>query len=144
MLAQTFGATDLIDATQGDPVEQVKELLHGGVHYSFEAIGLKETAEQAWRMLRAGGTATIIGMIPIGTMIEVSGYELLAERKLQGSMMGSNRFRIDMPRYADFYLAGKLHLDELISGRMKLDEINEGMEALKGGEVARQVINFGA
>ncbi len=143
-LAKTFGATDLIDASQGDPVEQVKELTRGGVHYSFEAIGLKETAEQAWRMLRAGGTATVIGMLPIGTTIEVNGMDLLAERRLQGSMMGSNRFRIDMPRYVDFYLAGKLHLDELISGRMALDQINDGMEALQGGEVARQVIDFDA
>ncbi len=125
-------------------MKQVKELTRGGVHYSFEAIGLKETAEQAWRMLRTGGTATVIGMLPIGTMIEVSGMDLLAERKLQGSMMGSNRFRIDMPRYVDFYLAGKLHLDELISGRMALDQINDGMEALQGGEVARQVIDFDA
>ena len=66
----------------------------------------------------------------------------MQEKKLQGSMMGSNRFRIDMPRYVDFYLNGKLKLDPLISRIISLDEINDGMEALKGGEVARQVIEF--
>ena len=142
-LARRFGATDVVDASAGDPVEQVKALTGGaGVHYSFEAIGLKVAAEQAWSMLRAGGTATIIGMIPFGQKIELNGFEFLSERKIQGSMMGGNRFRIDMPRYIDFYFAGKLHLDELISARLKLSEINDGMAALKKGEVARQVIAF--
>jgi S-(hydroxymethyl)glutathione dehydrogenase/alcohol dehydrogenase len=143
-LAKRFGATDTVNAAEGDPVEAVRQLVRGGVHYSFEAIGLKQTAEQAWGMLRAGGTATVIGMIPVGTKVEIHGPELLSERKLQGSAMGSNRFRIDMPRLVDFYLAGKLHLDELISRRMKLDEINDGMAALRRGEDARQVILFDA
>ncbi len=141
-LARRFGATDVVNASEGDPVEKVKQISGGGVHYSFEAIGLKVAAEQAWQMLRPGGTATIIGMIPFGQKIELHGFDFLAERKIQGSMMGSNRFRIDMPRYIDFYLAGKLHLDELISARLKLDQINDGMAALKKGEVARQVIAF--
>ena len=141
-LARQFGATDTVDATAGDPVEQVKELTGGGVDYAFEAIGLKVTCEQAWRMLATGGTATVIGMVPGGQSIEVPGMDLLQEKKLQGSMMGSNRFRIDMPRYVDFYLNGKLKLDPLISRIISLDEINDGMEALKGGEVARQVIEF--
>ena len=89
-------------------MKMVRELTGGGVHYSFEAIGLKKTAEQAFRMVRTGGIATVIGMIPVGTMIEIHGAELLQEKKLQGSMMGSNRFRVDMPRLVDFYLAGKL------------------------------------
>lgn len=141
-LARQFGATDVIDANAGDPVEQVKELTGGGVDYSFEAIGLKVTCEQAWGMLATGGTATVIGMVPGGQTIEVPGMDLLQEKKLQGSMMGSNRFRIDMPRYVDFYMTGRLMLDPLISRTISLDEINEGMEALQGGEVARQVIAF--
>jgi S-(hydroxymethyl)glutathione dehydrogenase / alcohol dehydrogenase len=141
-LAKKFGATDLINAANGDPVAQVRELVKGGVPYSFEAVGLKQTTEQAWSMLRPGGVATVIGMIPVGTKIELNGYEFLSERKIQGSAMGSNRFRIDMPRLVDFYLAGKLHLDELISRRVKLDEINDGMAALRTGDVARQVIVF--
>lgn len=143
-LASRFGATDLVDASDGDPVERVKELTQGGVEYAFEAIGLKLTAEQAWGMLRPGGTAIVIGMIPLGQKVEVPGHELLREKTLKGSSMGSNRFRVDMPRLVDMYLAGKLKLDELISHRIKLDEINAAMETLKGGDVARQVIVFDA
>ncbi len=141
-LAKQFGATDTVNASEVDPVEAVKEMTHGGVDYSFEAIGLKVTCEQAWGMLRTGGVATVIGMVPPGQSIEVPGMDLLSEKKLQGSMMGSNRFRIDMPQYVDFYLSGKLKLDPLISTRIPLEKINDGMETLKSGEVARQVIDF--
>src|SRR5690606_23151681 len=106
-LARRFGATDVVNPADGDTVKQVRALTDGGVHYSFEAIGLKETTENAFRMLRPGGTATVIGMIPVGTSIELHGPDFLREKKIQGSAMGSNRFRVDMPRYVDFYLAGK-------------------------------------
>ena len=141
-LARKFGATDVVDASDGDAVAKVIEMTSGGVHYSFEAIGLKQTAEQAFQMLRSGGTATVIGMIPPGDMVSLHGVDFLAEKKIQGSMMGSNRFRVDMPRFVDFYLQGRLHLDDLVSNRIKLSDINEGMAALETGEIARSVIMF--
>jgi len=141
-LARKFGATDVINASEADVIGEVREMTGGGVHYSFEAIGLKQTAEQAFKMLGFGGTATIIGMIPVGVHLEIHGPEFLMERKLQGSNMGSNRFRVDMPRFVDFYLQGRLHLDDLISRRIKLEDVNEGMAALETGEVARSVIMF--
>jgi S-(hydroxymethyl)glutathione dehydrogenase/alcohol dehydrogenase len=141
-LAREFGATDLVDASAGDPVEQVLDLTDGGVEFSFEAIGLKITAEQAFAMLQRGGTATIIGMIPEGQKIELPGSDFLDEKKIQGSNMGSNRFRVDMPRYVDLYMSGRLKLDELVSRRIALDEINDGFEAMRRGEVARSVIAF--
>jgi S-(hydroxymethyl)glutathione dehydrogenase/alcohol dehydrogenase len=141
-LARKFGATDVVDASGGDAVQQVIEMTGGGVHYSFEAIGLKVTAEQAFQMLRNGGTATVIGMIPPGDMVTLHGVDFLFEKKIQGSMMGSNRFRVDMPRFVDFYLQGRLHLDDLVSNRIELSDINDGMAALETGEVARSVIIF--
>ncbi len=141
-LAKTFGATDVIDAKDGDPVKQVLELTKGGVHHSFEAIGLKQTAEQAFAMLRRGGTANIIGMIPVGVKIELMGSDFLGEKRIQGSLMGSNRFPIDMPRFVDFYMAGKLHLDQMISQCIKLEAINEAFDELRRGELARSVIMF--
>jgi S-(hydroxymethyl)glutathione dehydrogenase/alcohol dehydrogenase len=141
-LARKFGATDTVNAKEVDAIEAVRELTGGGVHYSFEAIGLKKTAEQAFKMLRRGGTATVIGMIPVGTMVELHGPEFLQERTMQGSNMGSNRFRVDMPRFVEFYLQGRLHLDDLISRRIKLEDVNDGLNALYTGEVARSVIMF--
>jgi S-(hydroxymethyl)glutathione dehydrogenase/alcohol dehydrogenase len=142
-MASEFGATDVIDASSGDVVKKVLDLTNGGVDYSFEAIGAKETAEQAFGMLQAGGTATIIGMIPQGTKIELDGPSFLRERKIQGSSMGSNRFRTDMPRYIEFYLQGRLKLDQMVSQRLSLGDVNGAFEDMKLGTVARSVITFG-
>ncbi|MBB83905.1 MAG: alcohol dehydrogenase [Deltaproteobacteria bacterium] len=141
-LARTFGATDTVDASGGNSVMEIIEMTGGGVDHAIEAVGLKQTAEDCFNMLGSGGTATVIGMIPIGTTVEVQGVALLAEKKLQGSTMGSNRFRIDMPTYANLYLQGRLKLDELVSRTLTLDEINDGFDALRKGEVARSVISF--
>jgi S-(hydroxymethyl)glutathione dehydrogenase/alcohol dehydrogenase len=141
-LAKTFGATDVVDASAVDAVLAVLELTGDGVDHAFEAIGLAATAQQAFSMLRKGGTATVIGMIPLGERIEVDGFQFLMEKRIQGSNMGSNRFRVDMPQYVEWYLAGKLKLDELVSGTMPLEQINEGFANLKAGEVARQLITF--
>ncbi|MBX3491710.1 MAG: Zn-dependent alcohol dehydrogenase [Parvibaculum sp.] len=141
-LAKQFGATDVVNAKDGDPVKQVMDLTNGGVHHSFEAIGLKATAEQSFKMLARGGTANIIGMIPVGVNIELHGAEFLGEKRIQGSVMGSNRFPVDMPRFVDFYMQGKLKLDEMISRRIKLEQVNEAFDELKRGELARSVIVF--
>ena len=141
-LAREFGATDVIDASSGDVETKVKDLTKGGVDYSFEAIGKKETAEQSFSILRAGGAATIIGMIPQGVKIELDGASFLRERRIQGSSMGSNHFRVDMPRYVDFYLQGRLKLDELVSRRLTLEDVNEAFKYMKEGSVARSVMMF--
>ncbi len=143
-IAKELGATDTLNASNADPVQQVRELTGGGVHYSFEALGTKGTAEQAFQMLRPGGTATIIGMVPFGVKIELHGYDFLRDRKLQGTSMGGNRFRVDMPRLLSLWRQGRLKLDHLISGRIKLAEINDGFAALKSAAPVRQLIDFAA
>jgi S-(hydroxymethyl)glutathione dehydrogenase/alcohol dehydrogenase len=141
-LAERFGATDLVDASEVDPVMAVRELSSGGVDYSFEAIGHKVAAEQAYAMVRPGGTATVIGMLPLGTKVEIEGVDFLSEKRLQGCLMGSNRFRLDMPRIVDLYRQGRLLLDDLISDRIGLGQLNGAMDALRTGERARSVIVF--
>ena len=136
-----LGATHIVDASSRDPVQAVIELTGGGADYTFEAIGLKETAEACWESLKTGGTATIIGMIPVGVKIEIEGSGL-RERKLQGCSMGSNRFKFDMPKYIDFYLQGRLLLDEMITRRGRLGDVNEAFRAMKAGEVSRTVLMF--
>jgi S-(hydroxymethyl)glutathione dehydrogenase / alcohol dehydrogenase len=143
-LARTMGATDTLNASNADPVKAVREMTGGGVNYSFEALGTKTTAEQAFQMLRGGGTATIIGMVPLGVKIELHGYDFLRDRKLQGTSMGGNRFRVDMPRLLSLWRQGRLKLDHLISGKLKLDQINDGFAALKSGAPVRQLIDFAA
>jgi S-(hydroxymethyl)glutathione dehydrogenase/alcohol dehydrogenase len=138
--AKELGATHVVDASSRDAVEAIREMTGGGVDYAFEAIGLKKAAEQAFEALRAGGTATVIGMIPMGQKVEIDARWLMRDRKIQGSSMGSNRFRVDMPRYIDFYRQGRLKLDEMISRRGVLEDVNDAFRAMKAGEVARTVL----
>ncbi len=140
--AKELGATHTVDASKDDPVKAIRALTGGGVEYSFEAIGLKKAAEQAFDCLRAGGTATVIGMIPVGQKVEVEGSMFLREKRIQGCTMGSNRFKVDMPKYVDFYQRGLLRLDEMITRRGRLEDVNEAFRAMKAGEVARTVLMF--
>jgi S-(hydroxymethyl)glutathione dehydrogenase/alcohol dehydrogenase len=142
--ARAFGATDFVNASEVDPVKAVIEMTKGGVHHSFEALGMTKTAEQSFNMLRRGGTANIIGMIPVGQSISLMGAAFLGEKRIQGSLMGSNRFPVDMPRLVDMYMAGKLKLDEMISQRLKLEQVNEAFAEMKTGSIARSVIVFDA
>jgi S-(hydroxymethyl)glutathione dehydrogenase/alcohol dehydrogenase len=144
-LALELGATDVVHSGEDDAVMKVLELTGGGVDNAFECIGLASTVQQAVGMIRRGGTAVLVGVVPLGEMVGLHIADItLQEKRVMGSMMGSNRFRVDMPRYVDFYLDGRLKLDEMISSRIGLDGVNDAFEAMKKGEVARQVICFDA
>ncbi|MFT3866750.1 MAG: Zn-dependent alcohol dehydrogenase [Solirubrobacterales bacterium] len=140
-LARRFGATDVVDASSEDAVAAVLALSGGGVDHAIEAVGTPATIQDAFAMLRFGGTATVIG-IPPSTEISLPTDALLAEKRLQGSLMGTNRFYLDVPLYSELYMAGKLDLDTLLSERITLDQINEGLDHLRESDVERTVIVF--
>ena len=140
-LARRFGATDTLLATS-DLAEQIVEMTAGGVDHAIEAVGRADTVQAAFGMLRRGGTATVAGMMPPGVKVEIEGFRLLEERRLQGSNMGSNRFPTDIPRYLDLYMQGRLNLDDLIARPVTLDGIDDAFAALRTGETARSVILF--
>jgi S-(hydroxymethyl)glutathione dehydrogenase / alcohol dehydrogenase len=139
-MAEAFGATDTVNGAEQDPVQAVLDLTGGGVEHAFEVIGKARTAEQAFECLGPGGTATIIGVLPPEAIIRIPGRLLLRDRKLQGCIMGGNRFRIDIPRYLDFWKQGRLKLEEMVSRRLRLEDVNLAFQAMKAGEVARSVL----
>jgi S-(hydroxymethyl)glutathione dehydrogenase/alcohol dehydrogenase len=142
-LAKKLGATDVVDASEDDPVAAVLGLTGGGADYTFECIGLEPTVQQAVNMLKRGGAALLVGVVPIGKMVPLHIADItLQEKRVLGSMMGSNRFRLDMPRYVDFYLDGRLMLDEMISSRIPLEDVNDSFDKMRKGEIARSVICF--
>jgi S-(hydroxymethyl)glutathione dehydrogenase/alcohol dehydrogenase len=125
-LARKFGAIDCLDPKAGDPVAAVHELTGGGADFVFECIGLVATVQQAVAMTGRGGTTVLVGVVPITELVPISAADLtLQEKRITGSYMGSNRFRFDMPKYVDFYLDGRLYLDEMISSRIALDDVND-------------------
>jgi S-(hydroxymethyl)glutathione dehydrogenase / alcohol dehydrogenase len=141
-LAKRFGATDLVDAGNGDAVEAVKELTRGGVDFSFEVIGLQSTAEQAVRMLSVGGTALLIGVQKPGNRLDVDlfGEIILPQRRIVGVAMGSTSPHRDIPMFAGLYLQGRFNLEDLVSERIGLADIDRAYQSLSGGAVARAVV----
>ena len=142
-IATKLGATDCVDASKDDPVAAVQALTGGGADFVFECIGLVPTVQQAVAMTGRGGTTVLVGVVPVTEMVPISAADLtLQEKNITGSYMGSNAFRFDMPKYIEFYLDGRLHLDEMISSRIKIEEVNDALDLMRQGEAARQVIMF--
>ncbi|MEZ4333700.1 MAG: Zn-dependent alcohol dehydrogenase [Myxococcota bacterium] len=142
-LAKKLGATDVVLATEGAVPERVIEATRGGVDWSFECIGHDATVQDGIRMLRAGGTCLLIGLMPAGRAFSFPGFDLvLGAKRVMGSLMGSNRFRIDIPKLVGFYLAGRLDLDTMISERIRLEELDAAFARMQQGTVARSVVVF--
>lgn len=142
-MAASLGATDVVDAGAGDVVAAVRELTGGrGVDHAFEAVGSVALVRQAVECLAVRGTCTIVGVPPDGTVFEVPYAAMRPECRLQTSRMGSNRFRVDIPRYLRFYQQGALKLDELVTRRGRLEDVNDAFATMKTGEGARTVLLF--
>jgi len=141
-LASVLGATHLVDAMAPDAAKQIIEISGGGVHYAIEAVGRQASADLAVASLRRGGTAIILGMMPLDCKVGLGALDLLSGKKLQGAIMGYNRFPVDLPRLVDFYMRGLLDLDTIIAERIPLEEINAGFDKMRAGHSARSVVVF--
>ena len=142
-MARRVGATHVVDSSKDDPVKAVRALTGGaGVDHAFEAVGNATLVRQAIESLAIRGTATIVGVLPPEAKIEFPWLAIRPECRVQTSRMGGNRFRIDIPRYLDFYRQGRLMLDEMVTRRGRLDDLNDAFRAMKAGEVARTVLTF--
>lgn len=97
-LAKVLGATDAFDPTADGAAGAILELTKGGVDYAVEAVGRQASADLAVQLLRRGGTATILGMMPLDCKVGLSAMDLLSGKKLQGAIMGMNRFPVDLPQ----------------------------------------------
>jgi len=142
-MAKRVGATYVVDSSEDDPVKAIRALTGGaGVDHAFEAVGNATLVRQAIESLAIRGTATIVGVLPPDATIEFPWMAIRPECRVQTSRMGSNRFRIDIPLYLEFYRQGRLLLDEMVSRRGRLGDINDAFRAMKAGEVARTVLTF--
>ena len=141
-LAMKLGATDTVNAAAEDASKQVVELTKGGVDHAIEAVGRPASGDLAVATLKRGGTATILGMMPLGHKVGLEARDLLSGKKLQGALMGGNRFPVDIPRLVDFYMRGMLDLDTIIAKRVPLAAINEAFDDLRAGDSVRTVVVF--
>jgi len=140
--AQELGADYVINASREDPPQRVKEITGGGADYAVECIGNVNVMVQAFSSIHNGGKCVIAGMAPLGAMLNIAPFEFLLGKTISGSVQGDIRASIDVPKYADLFMAGKLPIDKLVTRYFGLDEINEAMSALEKGEVIRAVVRF--
>jgi S-(hydroxymethyl)glutathione dehydrogenase/alcohol dehydrogenase len=143
-LAKTFGATDVVNGKDGGAPDQIRALTDGlGVDFAFEVIGIPSVIQEAYMSLKRGGKVIVVGVPPMGQMVEIPGQMIsLEEKSIVGSLYGSGNMKRDMPRLIDLYQRGRLKLDELVSKRIRLEDVNTAFADMEKGTVARSVIVF--
>ncbi len=143
-LAKTFGATDVVNGKDGGAPDQIRALTNGlGVDFAFEVIGIPAVITEAYMSLKRGGKVIVVGVPPMGEMVQIPGQMIsLEEKSIVGSLYGSANMKRDMPRLVELYQGKKLKLDELVSKRIKLEDVNTAFADMEKGAVARSVIVF--
>ena len=143
-LAKQFGMTDFIDASKTDNVvEAIQDLTSGGADYSFECIGNVNVMRQALECCHKGwGQAYIIGVAGAGQEITTRPFQLVTGRSWHGVAFGGARGRTDVPTIVDWYMEGKLNIDDLITHTMPLADINKAFDLMHSGDSIRSVVTF--
>ncbi len=144
-MARKFGMTHFVNPNdvQGDLVPYLVELTKGGADYSFECIGNTEVMRQALECCHRGwGVSTIIGVAAAGKEISTRPFQLVTGRVWQGSAFGGARGRTDVPKIVDWYMEGKINIDDLITHTMPLERINEGFDLMTRGKSIRSVVIY--
>ncbi len=144
-MAEKFGMTHFVNPTEteGDLVPYIVDLTKGGADYSFECIGNVDVMRQALECCHKGwGTSVVIGVAPAGAEIATRPFQLVTGRVWKGTAFGGAKGRTDVPRIVDWYMDGKINIDDLITHTMPLDDINTGFELMRAGESVRGVVIF--
>ncbi len=143
-LAEKFGMTDFINPTVvDDVVDSIVDLTSGGVDYSFECIGNVDVMRQALECCHKGwGESIIIGVAASGKEISTRPFQLVTGRVWRGTAFGGARGRTDVPGIVDWYMDGKINIDDLITHTMPLDDINQAFELMHEGKSIRSVVTF--
>jgi len=144
-LGESFGMTHFVNPNEveGDLVAYLVDLTKGGADYSFECIGNVEVMRQALECCHKGwGESIIIGVAPAGTEISTRPFQLVTGRVWRGTAFGGARGRTDVPKIVDWYMEGKINIDDLITHQMPLDDINKAFELMHSGESIRSVVVY--
>jgi len=144
-LAEKFGMTDFVNPLEvkGDIVSHLVEVTGGGADYTFECIGRTDTMRQALECAHKGwGESIIIGVAGAGQEISTRPFQLVTGRVWKGSAFGGARGRTDVPRIVDWYMDGKINIDDLITHTMPLEEINKGFDLMHEGKSIRSVVVY--
>jgi S-(hydroxymethyl)glutathione dehydrogenase/alcohol dehydrogenase len=143
-IARKFGMTDFVNSNEvGNLVDHIVQLTDGGADYSFECIGNVQVMRQALECCHKGwGQSFIIGVAAAGQEISTRPFQLVTGRQWKGSAFGGARGRTDVPKIVDWYMDGKINIDDLITHTLPLERINDGFALMKAGESIRSVVLY--
>jgi S-(hydroxymethyl)glutathione dehydrogenase/alcohol dehydrogenase len=144
-LAEKLGMTHFVNPGEvgGDLVPYLVDLTRGGADYSFECIGNVEVMRQALECCHKGwGTSIIIGVAGAGQEIATRPFQLVTGRNWRGSAFGGVKGRRELPRYVDWYMSGKINIDDLVTHTMPLEDINRAFDLMHEGESIRSIVTF--
>ncbi len=142
-LAEKFGMTDFINPSATDAVEAIVELTDGGADYSFECIGNTDVMRQALECCHKGwGESIIVGVAGAGQEIATRPFQLVTGRVWKGTAFGGAKGRTDVPGIVDWYMQGKINIDDLITHTFSLQQINDGFDVMHQGESIRSVVVY--
>jgi Zn-dependent alcohol dehydrogenase len=138
-LARRRGATHTLPAGK-NVVSEILALSDGGVEHAFEVIGTAATIRQAWEVLRPGGTATVVGLAPVGVEVSLPAIDFLSEKTITGSYYGSADVHASLGQLVQLVVDGRLDLGDVVSYLIRLDDVESALERLRRGQGARSVI----
>ena len=144
-MAEKFGMTDFVNPkeVEGDLVPYLVDITKGGADYSFDATGNVNVMRQALECCHRGwGQSIIIGVAPAGAEIATRPFQLVTGRVWKGTAFGGARGRTDVPRIVDWYMDGRINIDDLITHKLPLERINEGFDLMHEGKSIRSVVEF--
>ena len=143
-MGKQFGMTDFINPKDVDNVvDHIIQMTGGGVDYSFECIGNVDVMRQALECCHKGwGESCIVGVAGAGKQITTRPFQLVTGRSWRGTAFGGARGRTDVPRIVDWYMDGKINIDDLITHKMPLEDINKAFDLMHSGESIRSVLSF--
>jgi Zn-dependent alcohol dehydrogenase len=141
-LAKSFGASHGLNAREQNVAAAVQEITDYGVDWAFEVIGNPRTIEQAWGLIRMGGTVVVVGLPPKGSTVSLPAFDFISEKNIRGCFYGSSRFHADVPSILQRMQAGRMRTDGMVSHSIPLEELELAFDRLRNGDGLRTIVRF--
>jgi len=141
-LAKTFGAAYGVNSREQDAAAAIKEFTPYGVDWAFEVLGNPRTIEQAWELIRPGGTVVVVGLAPKGSKVTLPAFDFISEKNIRGCFYGSSHFHADVPVILKRIQAGRMRIDGMVSHSVPLEELESAFSRLRSGDGVRTILRF--
>jgi S-(hydroxymethyl)glutathione dehydrogenase/alcohol dehydrogenase len=141
-LAKNFGASHGVNSREQDAAAVIQEITQYGVDWAFEVLGNPRTIEQAWGLIRPGGTVVVVGLSPKGSRVSLPAFDFISEKNIRGCFYGSTHFHADVPAILKRIQAGRMRTEGMVSHSVPLEELETAFDRLRNGDGARTILRF--